>query len=262
MKANRSKSAPRSDAQALWETYARTRSEAARNRLIEAHLGIVHFHAARLMDRLPREVCEGDLIQWGSVGLMQAVEGFDTSRGNQFGTYAARRICGAMLDGLRYSARQGRGALDAAKWIGNAEDAIYAETGRRATPEEVAERLRRDGRREYKRLKRQRAVTHISLSNVSEDRNGRGVREIDTITDSRGTDPAQLAAVADSFQQVEGLLLGGEFKLSEALVIKGYYLLGMTMIDIGESLRVTESRICQIHSRVMARLRSRLCEAA
>src|ERR1700679_1311588 len=89
---------PTSSGKILWEEYARTRSQSVRNRLVELYADVVHFAAARLAERLPQEVDVNDLIQWGMMGLMTAVEAFDPTRRVMFQTFASLRVRGERLE--------------------------------------------------------------------------------------------------------------------------------------------------------------------
>lgn len=245
----------------LWADYARTRSDAARNRLAEAYLDVVRFRASKICERLPREVNEADLMQFGAEGLMQAIARFDPGRGIQFLTYAMPRVAGAILDGLRETARYRRATLRDAKLLAEAEDLLYVETGRRPTSAEVMGRLQ-VSERTYDRLRRKVPADHLSLSKICIDSDSRDVRAGDVLPDPKAQDPADVVAVRDEVDTIiNDKLLGGEFRLSDALVIKCVYTLGMTMRETGQALSVTESRVCQIHARVMERLRH-MCKAA
>jgi RNA polymerase sigma factor for flagellar operon FliA len=210
----------------LWEEYRRTHDEGLRNRLAEMYLYIVQHRAMVLIRRLPREVDEGDLIQWGSVGLVKAVETFDPTRGFVFYTFANRRVMGAMLDGLRDTATYKRRALQQAKELAGAHDILQVELGRPPAPEEVAGHLKVDDS-QYARMERHQAAYPLSLERAIEG-SGREGCTGDFIPDLRAADPAAHAESADTMEMIIATLLT-RYRLTEALVIRLYYLEEQTM---------------------------------
>jgi RNA polymerase sigma factor for flagellar operon FliA len=245
----------------LWRAYARTRSAAARNKIVERYMEFVRIRACRLHERLPKEVDLQDLIQWGSEGLMQAVEAYDAARGVVFKTYAGRRVLGAMLDGLRESARHSRVAMDRNKKLSAAEDVLYGTTGVWPVAAEVAAHLRITDK-QHEMMVRSRAKTHLSLSRVRLEGNSRDVEEIDLLVDSRMPNPTVALAITDEIENVFRVLLSGDFHLRDALMVKCYYMLGMSMREIGEVLGLCEARISQMHREIMPLLRAKLTKAA
>lgn len=243
----------------LWEEYRRTRDEGLRNRLAEMYLSIVRRRAMIVMRRLPCEVDEGDLIQWGSVGLMKAVEKFDPTRGFVFYTFANRRVMGAMMDGLRDTATYKRRALRQAKELAGAHEILQGELGRPPAPEEVAGHLKVDDC-QYARMERHQAAYSLSLERAI-DGSGREGCMGDLIPDSRAADPAAHAESADITELIIATLLI-RYRVTEALIIRLYYLEEQTMKQIGSALLLSESRISQLRKSVIARMRAQFASAA
>jgi RNA polymerase sigma factor for flagellar operon FliA len=237
-----------------WREFARTRTEDLRNRLIEHYLPIVKYTAERLYTKLPGEVDVDDLISAGTFGLVDAIKAFDLGRGVKFETYCAQRIRGAILDELRSMDWVPRLVRSRAHKLDDARVALEMEMGRKPTEAELAKKLR-ISQTEVRKLQRDaKAVGLVSLSRKwFETDSNRDVREIDVLEDKRAVDPFRQFQRKDVKEWVtKGL------SRAERLIIILYYFEDMTMKEIGETLALSESRVSQMHSAILERLKQHL----
>ena len=234
-----------------WRQFAKTRSEELRNRLLEHYLRLVRATAERLHAKLPDEVELDDLISAGTFGLLDAINSFDLARGVKFETYCAQRIRGAILDELRSMDWVPRLVRARAHKVEAAAAALEMELGRKPTERELAKRLRMS-LADFRKLQRDaRATAVVSLSRKwFETDSNRDVREIDVLEDTRSEDPFRQCQRKDIKEWVTRGL-----SRAERLIIILYYFEDMTMKEIGETLALSESRVSQMHSAILARLR-------
>ena len=246
--------APPETVQKWWKRFNKSRAPDARNRLMEHYLPIVKYTADRLHAKLPEEVDLDDLISAGIFGLMDAIEAFDETRGVKFETYCSPRIRGAILDELRSMDWVPRLVRSRGHKLGQATRALEAELGRKPTERELAKRMRLT-KSEFHKLRRDAyAVGLVSLSRKwFETDSHKDVREIDVLQDKRSDDPFRAAQRKD----LKDLVTRG-LSRAERLIVVLYYFEEMTMKEIGETLDLSESRVSQMHSAVLERLRHQL----
>lgn len=249
-------SASKRDIKDVWIEYRQTRSEALRNVLMEHYLQLVRYNAERVHAKLPDEVELDDLMSAGIFGLMDAIEAFDLDRGVKFETYCAPRIRGAILDELRSMDWVPRLVRSRAHKLDSAAKALEVELGRAPTQDEVAARLGVSKSEFEKMAKDASAVGVVSLSRKwYETDSNKDVREIDVLEDKRGTDPVREMQRKD----LKELMTRGLTR-AERLIIILYYFEEMTMKEIGATLDLSESRVSQMHSSILARLRAQMAE--
>ncbi len=253
MKVNETKTST-DQVQQWWKAYRKDRDEEARNRLMEHYLPIVKYTAERLYSKLPNEVDMDDLVSTGIFGLMDAISAFDEKRGVKFETYCAPRIRGAMLDELRSMDWVPRLVRSRAHKLNEARHELEVQLGRRPDDGELAKRMRMP-MREFRKLQRDaRAVGLVSLSRKwFETDSHKDVREIDVLEDKKSDDPLRTATRKD----IKDLMTRG-LSRAERLIIILYYFEEMTMKEIGETLDLSESRVSQMHSAILTRLRRQL----
>ncbi|MHC4845056.1 MAG: FliA/WhiG family RNA polymerase sigma factor [Planctomycetota bacterium] len=240
-----------------WREYAKTRNPEIRNMLMEQYLPVVSFIAERLLLTLPRSIDVEDLKSAGCFGLMDAIDGFDIDRAIKFKTYCSSRIRGAILDELRSQDWVPRLVRLKAHQIGRAQSALEAKHGRAPTHAEMAEELEIDLHDYLAMTEEARAHTVRSLSESWDDGSGdQAVEKIDFIKDKRSMDPAELLNQDDVMRAIIRSL-----NRKEKQIILMYYRDGLTMKQIGGVLQLTESRVCQIHSNVMKKLKVHLEDA-
>lgn len=240
--------------QQWWKEFARTKSDEVRNRLMENYLHIVRYTAERLYAKLPGEVELDDLISAGTFGLVDSINAFDLGRGVKFETYCSQRIRGAILDELRSMDWVPRLVRSRAHKLENARAAIEIECGRKPTDQELAKKMRVN-MTEFRKLQRDaKAVGVVSLSRKwFETDSNRDVCEIDVLEDKRSEDPFQHFQRKDIKEWVTRGL-----SRAERLIIVLYYFEDMTMKEIGETLALSESRVSQMHSSILDRLKNHL----
>lgn len=238
----------------VWVAYQQERSETLRNRLMEQYLSLVKYNADRIYAKLPDEVELDDLISAGIFGLKDAIEAFDMSRGVKFETYCAPRVRGAILDELRSMDWVPRLVRSRAHKLDEAAKSFEAEHGRSGTDEEIADRMRLP-LEEFIKLKRDAtAVSLVSLSRKwFETDSQKDVCEIDVLEDKRGRNPFEEAQRHD----LKEILTKG-LSRAERLILILYYYEAMTMKEIGATLDLSESRVSQMHSSILARLKAQM----
>jgi len=238
----------------VWKKFVKNRDEATRNFLLETYLHVVKYAADRLYAKLPDEVDIDDLISAGTFGLMDAVNAFDPSRGIKFETYCAPRIRGAILDELRAMDWVPRLVRSRSHKLNAAVHSLEARLGRKPTEKELSKELKLEGE-EFEKLRRDaKAVGLISLSKKwFETDSHKEFCEIDVLEDKRSDDPLLRAQRKD----IKELVTRG-LSRAERLIILLYYFEEMTMKEIGETLDLSESRVSQMHSAILVRLRGQL----
>lgn len=238
----------------VWKKYKKDPSEAIRNFLMERFLHLVRFNAERIHARLPDEVDVEDLMSAGLFGLMDAIDSFDLDRKVKFETFSANRIRGAILDELRSMDWVPRLVRHRTAKFDQARQQIEMELGRPATDLEVGARLGIQGE-EFDKVKRDSsAVGTRSLNQRAfQSDGGRDVREIDVVKDD-----SQINPLGDLQRRDLKELITKGLTRAERLIVILYYYEGMTMKEIGATLDLSESRVSQMHSSILARLKAQL----
>ncbi|MEY3230070.1 MAG: polymerase sigma factor for flagellar operon [Planctomycetota bacterium] len=240
----------------VWVNYQAKPDEATRNYLMEKFLPLVRYNAERIYARLPDEVDIEDLMSAGLFGLMDAIDAFDLSRKVKFETYCAPRIRGAILDELRSMDWVPRLVRSRTSKVEQARQAIEKATGQPATDEQVADMLKVDDE-EFDKLRRDSsAVMTRSLTQRcfgGGDSGGREIRELDVVKDDGQCNP-----VSDIQRRDLKDLITKGLSRAERLIVVLYYYEGMTMKEIGATLDLSESRVSQMHSSILARLKSQM----
>jgi len=239
---------------AAWKEFKKTEDEQVRNRLIEHYLCLVRYTAERLAAKLPDEVDVEDLMSAGIFGLVDAIDAFDLERGVKFETYCAPRIRGAILDELRSMDWVPRLVRHRAHKLNDTIRALEVELGRLPTEDELARRLGMSPEQFQKLLRDATTVSLVSLSQKFNDSDSsRDIFEIDVLPDEHGCDPV----IEAQKQDIKELVTKG-LSRAERLIIVLYYYEQMTMKEIGATLDLSESRVSQMHSSIIERLRAHL----
>lgn len=241
---------------ALWERYKANGDPEARERLILQYSPLVKYVAGRVSVGLPSSVEHGDLVSYGMFGLIDALDKFDLSKGFKFETYAITRIKGAIIDELRSIDWIPRSVRTKAKRVERALAEFEKAHDRTPTEEELAEALEIDVE-ELRQVLMQVSLTSIAaLDETMPGDDGDRQSLVDTLADRDAVDPQ------DALEDAEVRRLLGETinRMSdrEKTVIVLYYFEGMTLSQIGEVLGVTESRVCQMHTKAVLGLRTRM----
>jgi RNA polymerase sigma factor FliA len=241
----------------LWEDYKATGDPDARERLILHYAPLVKYVASRVATGLPASVEQADLVSYGMFGLIDGLEKFEPGRGNKFETYAIPRIKGAIIDELRAMDWVPRSVRFKAREIEKAYTDLETMLKRAPSESELAGRLGITRRELHDVVTQISFVSVLALDemvSVGADR-GEQVSLLDTLAD-KGIDPG---AGMES-HETRGLLAAAINSLSERekIVVTLYYFEGLTLAEIGEILGVTESRVCQIHTKAVGGLRLQL----
>src|SRR6516162_7997554 len=240
----------------LWREFKEHPTTELRNHLVERYLPLVKYNAERIWQRLPEGVDLDDLISAGVFGLMDAIDAFDLSRGVKFETYCVPRIRGAMLDELRTMDWVPRLVRSKSSKLEEARKALEAEHGRPPRPEEMAERLGVSLEELDRMMGEATAVSLVSLNKKwYETDSYKDVREIDILEDKKAEDPTHRLQNRDLMRLVTRGL-----NRNERLIIILYYYEDMTMKEIGATLDLSESRVSQMHSSIVARLQQQLAK--
>ncbi len=249
------------ETQSLWLEYRRTGDQKLRDRLILTYAPLVKYVAGRLGSGLPAHVDEGDLVSYGLLGLMGAIERFDPTREIKFETYAMARIKGQIIDELRAMDWVPRSVRARARDIERAIAELEKKLERAPTDEEIAAKLG------ISTDELEESLTDIGRSSIAaldelwtvSGGDGDQVALIDTIEDDSAPDPQNSLSVTEQKEALaEAIALLPE---REKLVVTLYYYEELTLREIGEVLSVTESRVSQLHTKAILRLKAHLAAA-
>jgi RNA polymerase sigma factor FliA len=240
--------------QETWDQFLQTHDEENRNALILHYLPLVKYAADRLHARLPSSVSRDDLIHAGIVAMIRTLDRFNPGRGVLFETYCSRRVQGAMVDYLRQTDWTPRLVRDCSRRLEKTQQTLLSLQGRMPTEEEMAADLQLD-MQTFRRFRRNaNAISLVSLqSHCGDADDEEGFQQISVLQDTKSRDPFLEIQKKDVKEYATRGL-----SREEKLIITLYYFEGMTMREIGTTLGISESRVCQIHSSVIARLKARL----
>ena len=242
----------------LWRRYKEEGDPTARERLVVAYSPMVKFVAGRLGAGLPSHVEDADLISYGLMGLIGSIERFEPERGIKFETFAMTRIRGAIIDELRSLDWVPRSVRARAREIEAAQAKLEHELQRAPTEEELAAKL---GCTEEELQTSLLEISNSSVYALDElwtvsDASGDQVSLLDTIADDRAPDPQEALATSEVKDRLTEAI--ASLPEREQLVVALYYYENLTLREIGEVLGVTESRVSQLHTKAVMRLKSGL----
>jgi len=241
----------------MWKKFKRTKSQALREEIIKKYLYLVKYVAGRVAIGLPPNIEFNDLVSYGILGLFDAINKYDVSQGNKFETYAVSRIRGSIMDELRKLDWAPRLLRKKAREIDKKCKELEEKYGRIASDGELAKALKMSTSELNGIYSDLNSTTFLSLDEVWQNDDGnKPISRLQTIEDSLITD--QFNYVHQS--EVRSILAGSidDLPEKEKLVIVLYYYENLTLREIGEILDVSESRVCQIHTKVVSRLRTHL----
>jgi len=247
--------------QALWQEFRKSGDQALRDRLILTYAPLVKFVAGRVGASLPSHVDEQDLVSYVLLGLIGAIERFDPGREIKFQTFAMVRIRGAIIDDLRSHDWVPRSVRTRARQIERAIAALEKELMRAPTDDEIAKKLGVTGD------ELEESLHEISRSSVaaldelwSPSGTGDQIALIDTIEDESGPDPEASLELTEVKEALAEAI--SDLPEREKLVVTLYYYEELTLREIGEVLGVTESRVSQLHTKAILRLKAHLSGGA
>jgi RNA polymerase sigma factor for flagellar operon FliA len=245
------------DTQALWLEFRRTNDKALRDRLILTYAPLVKYVAGRLGSGLPAHVDEGDLVSYGLLGLIGAIERYDPARDIKFETYAISRIKGAIIDELRALDWVPRSVRSRAREIERAIAELEAKLGTAPDDAQIAAKIG------ISVDELEESLTDISRSSIaaldelwSVSGEGDQVSLMDTIEDTQGVRPQEALDETEMREALADAI--ARLPEREKLVVTLYYYEELTLREIGEVLGVTESRVSQLHTKAILRLKARL----
>ena len=237
----------------LWVRYRSAGDAEARAQLLVRHLGLVH-HVAREVSRRIPSVELGELVSAGALGLKKALDSFDLSRGLAFSTYAVLRIRGAILDDLRSRDSTPRSVRVKRRRIEAIAAALEARLGRTPTPQEVAAHLGIDITTYWKWKDAVGVYAEAETPRPSHGR--RFSRDAETHADPSITSPTQKLVETEHVAHLRQLI--SRLPEQQRRVLALYYYEELNLRQVGEVLQVSESRVSQIRSQALKRLRQEL----
>jgi len=237
----------------LWVRFKQHGDDSARDDLIVKYMGVVRFVAGRMAMHVPSVIELDDLIGWGVLGLLDAVEKFDPEQQIKFSTYATIRIRGAILDEIRSLDWAPRSLRAMARKIGQARDTLRHQRGEEPSSGAVADALGLPEEQVEDTMAQLQTAQVLSLDDYlpAEDRGE--ARKADLIQDPAGKSPETEAQALERQEKLVEAILG--LPDQQQKVLNLYYYEELTLKEIGAVLEVSESRICQIHGAALKKLR-------
>ncbi len=244
----------------LWARYVAEREPELRDRLILHYAPLVKYVAGRVGSGLPSHVEQADLISYGTFGLIDAITRYEPSREVKFESYAMSRIRGAIIDELRNTDWIPRSVRMKARQFERAVAELESRLQRSPSDEEVAEEMGMDVEDVRRFLGQLSLVNVVALDELLVDDDGGAPRLVDTLQDSTALDPQAVAEHGEARQLLARAV--EQLPDREKVVVSLYYFEGLTLADIGRVLGVTESRICQLHTKAVLHQRTKLADIA
>lgn len=246
-----------SDLDTVWNRYKSNPGQVDRDQLIVYYAPLVKYVAGRIASGLPQNVDQADLVSYGMFGLIDAITKFDLDRGFKFETYAISRIKGAVLDELRSIDWVPRSVRAKAKSVERAMSKLESQLHRAPTDEEIADELDMSGDQLNTVYNQISSLGIVALDEMLSfgAGGGEGVTLGDTLADRRDGPGGVYERVEMRQMLAEAINRMGE---RAKIVLTLYYYENLTLAEIGKVLGVTESRVCQIHTKAVLQLRSKL----
>jgi RNA polymerase sigma factor for flagellar operon FliA len=246
--------------EALWRDFKGSHDEALRERLILHYSPLVKYVAGRVSVGLPATIEQADLVSYGIFGLIDAIEKFDIGRNIKFETYAINRIRGAIIDELRAIDWIPRSVRFKAREVERALSELEARLLRPPSDAELAEELGVSLDDLQETLNQINLVSVVALDELMSvgGEKGESVSLVDTLADSKAADP-EMSFESEETRHILAQAIN-HLPERERLVITLYYYEGLTLAEIGHVLGVTESRVCQMHTKAVLQLRNRMSE--
>ena len=242
------------DEQHLWNCWIRDKDPSAGNKLILKYKPLVNYHVQRISSGLPKSVSRDDLISLGMMGLFDALNKFDINRDLKFDTYASFRVRGAIIDGLRKEDWLPRSAREKAKKLEVQAELLEQKLMRHATPEELADHMKVPVDEIYQTYQEHFFSNVLSINEQQDQDEADGKSFV--IRDDKTRTPEQqivhtelLGDLAENIQKLNE---------KEQIVLSLFYTEELTLTEIGEILQLSTSRISQIHSKALFKLRKLL----
>ncbi len=242
--------------EALWEEYLKDKSnKAARDTLIVQYIYLIRYVVGRVKVTLPATISIEDIAGYGVEGLINAIERYSPQKNTRFETYALIRIRGAILDKIRAQDFLPRSLRKKIKDIKNAQEHLKQELGRMPTTAEVAAYLDMEADKVTQIMSEDTTMTSIYDKKGSTDDS---IEIIDTIEDTNKLNPQEQAEEKNVKQELEKALQ--RLPERERIIMVLYYQENMTLKEIGETISMSESRVCQLHAQAIMKLKNILSE--
>ena len=241
------------DEKELWIRCKEQGDDAARDALIIRYTRIVKYIAGRMAIHVPSNVEMNDLVGWGILGLLDAVEKFDHRQEIKFSTYASIRVRGAIIDQIRSLDWAPRSLRTMARRVGSARDKLRHELGHDPSIEEIAQELNVSPEQVEDTLSQVQTAQILSLDDYLPNEEGQESRKVDVTSSASVATPEQAAVTKERQDRLVQAILQLPDQMQKVLNL--YYFEELTLKEIGVVLEVSESRICQIHTAAMKQLR-------
>lgn len=238
-----------------WDKWFRLRDREACNMLVKKYLPLVRYHVSRISVGLPKNVDKDDLMSFGLMGLYDALEKFDPDRDLKFDTYASFRIRGAILDGLRKEDWMPRSIREKAKKVEGAMERLEQKFHRNATPEEIAEELGMTADEVVHIVNENFFANVLSIDEQVHDHDDGEQMNI-VLKDDKTPTPEELLLKEELYDHLAKMI--AELNEKEQLVLSLFYKEELTLTEIGQVLNLSTSRISQIHSKALYKLKGTL----
>lgn len=244
----------------LWACFKEQQDEAARDELIIHYMRIVKYISGRMAIHIPSNIDMDDLIGWGTLGLIDAVEKFDHTQSTKFSTYSTIRIRGAIIDEIRTLDWAPRSLRSMARKVGSAREKLRHENGVDPRTDEIADEIDSTSKEVEDCIAKVHTAHILSLDDYLADSEDEQGRRIDRTVDTRVKAPSTEAEAQERQERIAQAIL--ELADQQQKVLNLYYYEELTLKEIGAVLDVSESRICQVHGAALKTLREVVREHA
>lgn len=241
------------DEKELWSRYKELGDFEARDRLIVEHMRVVKYIAGRMAIHIPSNIEMDDLIGWGIMGLMDALEKFDHRQDIKFSTYASIRIRGAILDQIRSLDWAPRSLRTMARKVGSAREKLRHARGQEPSAQDIAKEIGVEEEQVEQTVAQLQTAQILSLDDYLPAEEGQGTRKYEITSNAAVPSPSHAAENSERQERLVKAIL--QLPEQQQIVLNLYYYEELTLKEIGAVIDVTESRVCQIHSAAMKRLR-------
>jgi len=246
-----------SEVDLLWAQFEKDKTNKEyRDRLIIQYIYLIKYVVGRLRVNLPASISTDDIAGYGVEGLIDAIERFIPSKGVRFETYAIMRIRGSIIDRIRSQDWVPRGARRKYKKIQNAILKLQVTLGRIPNSQEIADELGITKEKVEASINEIESNTLISLHDHKDFSSEGSLEIIDTIVDAKSVDPLQELEANDVKKSLSMAL--AKLPERERMILALYYHENMTLKEIGETISISESRVCQLHAQAIMKLRKLL----
>lgn len=249
---------PQTEIDPIWQEFKLDRSEATRHKIIEKYMPLVKRVAGKMHRSLPPHVDLDDIVQFGSLGLMRAVENYNPDIGVYFETYAASSIRGLILDELRALDWAPRSLRRKQREITKTQNELESFFGRNPTIDEIATHIGITAAEVMATQQATEAAKTKSLDEPGDEDSGDGWSKYESVEDISNTDPEQVRHSKMVHSTISDYVRS--LPLQDQLVICLYYYEGLTLAEVGRVGGIPESRVSQIHTKTMTNVRDQLID--